>query len=120
MSSINSARKLQILYSSKKNKKIKNLKVGKKSGPEPPFIHTTHVTLQDHVIKALYDFMVSALSKFGGHRHCGTGNVTALVCHLISQDHQIKGSWDFIRRIPSWQVIIPPSLVAISILEVEI
>ena len=102
MSSINSVRKLQILYSSKKNKKIKNLRIGKKSGPEPPFIHTTHVTLQDHVIRALYDFMVSDLSKFGGHRHCGTGNVTALVCHFISQDHQIKGSWNFIGRSPLW------------------
>ena len=102
MSSINSVRKLQILYSSKKNKKIKNLRIGKKSGPEPSFIHTTHVTLQDHVIRALYDFMVSDLSKFGGHRHCGTGNVTALVCHFISQDHQIKGSWNFIGRSPLW------------------
>ena len=41
MSIINSVRKLKILYFSKKNKKIKNLKNGKKSGPEPPFIHTT-------------------------------------------------------------------------------
>ena len=28
---------------SKKNEKIKNLKNGEKSGPEPPFIHTTQV-----------------------------------------------------------------------------
>ena len=41
MSSINIVRTLKILYFSKKNKKIKNLKNGKKSGPEPPFIHTT-------------------------------------------------------------------------------
>ena len=43
MSSINSVRKLQILYFSKKNKKIKNLKNGEKSGPILAFIHTTHV-----------------------------------------------------------------------------
>ena len=38
MSSINSVRKLQILYFSKKNKKIKNLKNGEKSGPILAFI----------------------------------------------------------------------------------
>ena len=31
---------------SKKNKKTKNLKNGEKSGPEPPFIHTTNLYLQ--------------------------------------------------------------------------
>ena len=42
MSSINSVTKLQILYFSKKNKKIKNLKNGeKKNGPISAFIHTT-------------------------------------------------------------------------------
>ena len=34
MSSINSVRKLQILYFSKKNKKIKNLKNGEKKWPD--------------------------------------------------------------------------------------
>ena len=34
MSSINSVRKLQILYFSKKNKKIKNLKNDKKKWPD--------------------------------------------------------------------------------------
>ena len=33
MSTINSVRKLQILYFSKKNKEIKNLKNGEKVGP---------------------------------------------------------------------------------------
>ena len=41
MSSINSARKLQILYFSMKNKEIKNLKNSKKSGPISASIHTT-------------------------------------------------------------------------------
>ena len=41
MSSINSARKLQVLYFSMKNKKIKNLKNGEKSGSISAFIHTT-------------------------------------------------------------------------------
>ena len=43
MSSINSVRKLQILCFSKKNKKIKNLKNGEKSGPISAFMHTTQV-----------------------------------------------------------------------------
>ena len=42
MSSINSVRKLQILYFSKKNKEIKKLKKKKKSAPIPPVIHTTN------------------------------------------------------------------------------
>ena len=43
MSSTNSVRKLQILYLSKKNKKIKNLKNGEKNGPISAFIHTIHI-----------------------------------------------------------------------------
>ena len=43
MSSINSVRNLQILYFSKNNKEIKNLKNGeKKYVPISPFIHTTN------------------------------------------------------------------------------
>ena len=41
MNSINSVRKLQILYFSMKNKKIKNLKNGEKIGAISAFIHTT-------------------------------------------------------------------------------
>ena len=41
MSSMNNVRKLQMLYFSKKNKKIKNLKNDEKSGPKPASIHTT-------------------------------------------------------------------------------
>ena len=43
MSSINSVRKLQILYFSKKNKKIKNLKNGEKKWPDIG-IYTIHTT----------------------------------------------------------------------------
>ena len=42
MSNINSARKLQVLYFSIKNKNIKNLKNGEKSRPISAFIHTTN------------------------------------------------------------------------------
>ena len=43
MSSINSVRKLQILYFQYENKKIKNLKKWQKSGLISAFIHTTSV-----------------------------------------------------------------------------
>ena len=43
MRGINSIRKLQILYFSKKNKKIKNLKNEEKNGPISAFIHTTNM-----------------------------------------------------------------------------
>ena len=36
-------------------------------------------------IKAIYH-----PSRFGGHRHCGSGDMI-LVCHVILQDHVIKG-----------------------------
>ena len=74
MSSINSVRNLQMLYFSKKNKKIKNLKNGEKRCLRTPIytyyyfykfnchryscnkgkvVFVFHVTLQDHVIKSL-------------------------------------------------------------------
>ena len=31
------------------------------------------------------------LAKFGGHRHSSSGDIIILVCHVISQDHVIKG-----------------------------
>ena len=46
----------------------------------------------------------------------------ALVCRIemISQDHVIKGSCDFIGETTSWQVTIMPSLVAKGTVVVEI
>ena len=53
MSSINSVRKLQILYFSKKNKKIKNLKkCRKKVAQNPHFMHITCNNLR-HAISLL-------------------------------------------------------------------
>ena len=40
-------------------------------------------------------------AKFGGHMHCGSGNIMVLVGHVILQDHVIKGSSDFIGTSPS-------------------
>ena len=66
-------------------------------------------------------FMVSHQpDKFAGHRHCGSGDIMILVCHVILQDHLIKGSCDSTPRRPSRQVTIFPSFVATDALEMEI
>ena len=59
-------------------------------------------------------------AKFGGYRHCDSENIMILGYHVISQDHIIKGSCDFIGRNPSRYVMILPSLVAIGTVVVEI
>ena len=38
------------------------------------------------------------LARFGGHRHCDSGDIMILVCHVILQDNVIKRSYDFIGR----------------------
>ena len=40
-------------------------------------------------------------AKFGDHRHSDSGDIMVLICHIISQDHLIKGSWDFTGWSPS-------------------
>ena len=58
------------------------------------FVH--HVTFQDHVIKALYDFVEGPLkvshhpAKFGGRRHCGKEDIMVLVYHITLQDHVME------------------------------
>ena len=37
--------------------------------------------------------------KFRGHRHPDSRDIVALLCQVISQDHVIKGSCDFVFRI---------------------
>ena len=67
-----------------------------------------HVTLQDHVIKALNDFMVRSPSRYVTTLplFVAISNVVVkikiiLVCHVISQDHMIKESCNFMSRSPS-------------------
>ena len=49
-----------------------------------------HVVSQDHVIKESCDFQGGAITvsyhpaKFGGRRHCGSGDIMILVCRVIS------------------------------------
>ena len=59
-------------------------------------------------------------ANFGGHRQCGSGDIMVLVCHVISQDHLINGSSDFVRRSTSKQVTTLQNLVAIVTLAVEL
>ena len=59
-------------------------------------------------------------TRFCGHRHCGSDNIMVLACHVILQDHVIKGSCDFIGRSPSRKIIIQPSLTAIGTVVVKI
>ena len=55
------------------------------------------VTLQDHEMKTLYDWLEPIKvsdhsSKFGGHTHYVSEDIMVLNCHMISQYHQlIKG-----------------------------
>ena len=30
-------------------------------------------------------------AKFGGHRHCGSENIMVLMCHVLLEDHVVKG-----------------------------
>ena len=41
------------------------------------------------------------LAKFGGHKHCGSGDIILLVYQVILRDHVINGPCDYIGRIPS-------------------
>ena len=59
-------------------------------------------------------------ARLGGHRHCGSGDIMVSVCHVILQEHLIKGSCDSMGRSLSRKVTILPSLVAISTAVVEI
>lgn len=40
------------------------------------------------------------LTRFGGHEHCGSGDVMFLIFHMISQDHVPQEPWDFLGRSP--------------------
>ena len=37
-------------------------------------------------------------AKFGGHWHCGSGDIIVLDCHMISQNHVTKRLGNFMGR----------------------
>ena len=47
--------------------------------------------------------------KFCGHRHCDSGIILFLVCHLISQDHVIKRSYAFFNLSRDLNAMTPPT-----------
>ena len=56
-------------------------------------IFVFNVTLQDHIMKLLNDFVDGVchhLTEFGDQRHCGSGDKLVSVCHVISQEFVIK------------------------------
>ena len=59
-------------------------------------------------------------TKFGGPRQGGNGNIMILVCHVILQDHVIKGTCGYRSWSPSRKVAILPCLVAIGTMVLEI
>ena len=40
-------------------------------------------------------------AKFGDHKYCSSRDIFFLVCHVIKQDHIIKGSDKYNNRRPS-------------------
>ena len=72
------------------------------------------IWLKSHVI--LREVFPQAKSpsgaKFGSHKPCGRNNIVVLVCHLISQDHTMKKSCDYMGGSSWWSVTTLPNLVA--------
>ena len=40
-------------------------------------------------------------ANFGGNRHCGSGDIMVLCYHVVSQDHVIDRSYNFMDKSPS-------------------
>ena len=59
-------------------------------------------------------------ATFDSHSHCGSGNIMALVCHVIQQYHMTKGLSNIMGTSPSTLVAIQPSLVSIGTVVVKI
>ena len=83
------------------------------------------VNLQDLVFKGPSNFITDNNSmlvndKPSGHKSCGIGDKMVLVCHMIYQEHVIKGSCYYISRTRSRQVNILLSLKDLSTLVMEI
>ena len=60
------------------------------------------------------------LSKFGSQSLRGSGDISFFICHVTSCGHVISGSRDFAGCAPSASLTNLPSVVAISLVEVEI
>ena len=68
-------------------------------------------------MKKFFSFYIPTLPKLIAKDN---GYIIILVCHVISQDHIIIWSCEFMGRIRSREVIILPRFVAIGIVVVEL
>ena len=80
------------------------------------------VTSLDQLFKWSCDFLGRShhIDKFGDLKHCGSVNITFLVCYVILQDHLIKEPCNFMSRGLSWKVTVLLNVVVIGILGVKI
>ena len=66
-----------------------------------------HVILQDHVFRVKSPFEQELftvnyhLAKFSVHRHPNSGDIVVLVFQVVSQNHLVKGSFDFMGKSSS-------------------
>ena len=69
-----------------------------------------------------WDFLVAChhSAKVGGHRHCGSEDITLFIYHMIMEGHMIEVSCNIMHRSSSFYVTTQPILVTIDILDVEI
>ena len=81
---------------------------------------------QDHLAKWSSNLTGESLkvrhhpNRFGGHKHCGIGDIMVVVCYVTLQNHKIKALYEFMAKSPSKQVTILPNLVAIGTVVMEI
>ena len=59
------------------------------------------------------------MNNFGKHRHCYTGDLTILICHVTSSNHIFKGSCKFMDGSPLYYVATLPCLVSIGVVQIE-
>ena len=64
-----------------------------------------HMYLQDHEIKASYDFMGRSAARSSSykvwcHEHFSAGDIMFLVCYVISQSQVIKRARDLVGSSP--------------------
>lgn len=52
-------------------------------------------------------------TNIGDHGHSGSGDIMFLVYHVISQEHVIKGSCDFMNEVPHSKITLVLSLLSL-------
>ena len=60
------------------------------------------------------------LGKSCRHRHYDKGDIMFLICHVVSNEHMLKGLHEFLCGGPSQRVTTFPFLIATGLVQVEI